>query len=718
MSFISYAQNFEDVMLWRALGDIKNGYYIDVGANHPMDDSVTKAFYNHGWSGINIEPEERFFNLLVLDRDRDINLDVAISNQTEDIKLYVFETRGWSTNDISVADEHRADGYDYQIKSIKTKSLDRVCEENQVEEIHFLKIDVEGAEKSVLESFSFEQYRPWIVVIEATRPNTDIDVSQEWEYMLFDHSYLLAYFDGINKFYVAKEHSSLLAYFRYPPNAFDDFISINQYSAEMRASEYESKLDIALKRVEESQTVADDTRYSADLRAVEYESKIDLALMKAVEAEKIADDVQQSYQLIVDSSSWRITKPLRQIKDIIHRLKRDQAHRDDPEVTEQKRQLLVDLSQIYFDDNQTGIQRVIHNIISQLSMLDIEGYRVLPIYATMEKGYHYTSKFNSDSAVSSSLDEQPVVVEDGDIFLGLDLSAHLFPQIEETLQHYRESGVSINYLIYDIIPLLRPEFTTEGMDGYFRTWLDGLMRHSDRLICISRSVADELGGYIDDHYPEIESRPEIASFHLGAGIGSCVGSEELTPDADRLLAQMQKRLTFLMVGTVEPRKGHSQVLSAFEKLWAEGYDIDLVIVGKRGWMVDELLVRLADISDQNGHLIWLEGISDEYLERVYTASSSLIIASETEGFGLPIIEAAKYNLPVIARDIPIFREIAEDHALYFDDDLDADTVFRAIAEWISLYDSGSYPESKSISWLTWRDSTLQLLGCLNINIKA
>ncbi|RLA72189.1 MAG: hypothetical protein DRG30_07630 [Epsilonproteobacteria bacterium] len=702
MSFISYAQNFEDVMLWRALKSVKNGFYIDVGANHPEDDSVTKAFYDQGWSGINIEPEERFFDLLQSGRDRDTNLDFAISNQKDDIKLYVFETRGWSTNDISVAKEHEKEGHDYQTKSIKTKSLDQVCKESQAEDIHFLKIDVEGAEKSVLESFSFGQYRPWIIVIEATKPNTDIDVSREWEFILFDHDYLFAYFDGINKYYVAKEQSSLLENFSYPPNAFDDFISINQHRAEMRARECEANLN----RAELRATECEANLNRAELRATECESKMNLASKKVVESQAIAHNAERHYMEIIDSSSWKVTKPLRELKDMIHKLREKSIDRVDTDNKEENRQLLVDVSQIYFDDNQTGIQRVIHNIIKELSSLSIKGYRLLPIYATMEKEYHYTSKFNSESEHASTLDEQPVVVGEGDIFLGLDLTAHLFPNIEETLKQWRENDVSINYVIYDIIPLLHPQFTTEGMDEYFRTWLNGLMGHADRLICISQSVADELLIYTDDNFPSTEHRPEITSFHLGAGIGNYAGVEKLPA--------IEEKLTFLMVGTVEPRKGHSQVLSAFEKLWSEGQDINLVIVGKKGWMVEDLLEKIATISEQNQHLIWLEGISDEYLSSLYASSNCLIIASETEGFGLPMIEAAKYDLPIIARDIPIFREIAGDYALYFADNHEVDSVTQAIREWMELFKSDTHPRSSSMPWLTWRESTLQLLECLGV----
>ncbi len=96
-----------------------------------------------------------------------------------------------------------------------------------------------------------------------------------------------------------------------------------------------------------------------------------------------------------------------------------------------------------------------------------------------------------------------------------------------------------------------------------------------------------------------------------------------------------------MVGTIEPRKGHAMVLSAFETLWAEGHDVNLVIVGRKGWLVDALCSRLAGHARLGRRLFWFESASDEYLDAIYANSSCLMAASEGEGFGLPLIEAAQ-----------------------------------------------------------------------------
>jgi hypothetical protein len=166
-----------------------------------------------------------------------------------------------------------------------------------------------------------------------------------------------------------------------------------------------------------------------------------------------------------------------------------------------------------------------------------------------------------------------------------------------------------------------------------------------------------------------------------------------------------------MVGTIEPRKGHAQTLSAFERLWENGYDINLVIVGKKGWLVDELIDRLCYHPELEEHLFWLEGISDEYLEKVYAASVCLIAASEGEGFGLPLIEAARHKLPIIARDIPAFREVAGEYAFYFKGKESTDLV-EVIKGWLVLYSKKQHPYSDNMPWLTWKESAKNLVDKL------
>jgi glycosyltransferase involved in cell wall biosynthesis len=175
-----------------------------------------------------------------------------------------------------------------------------------------------------------------------------------------------------------------------------------------------------------------------------------------------------------------------------------------------------------------------------------------------------------------------------------------------------------------------------------------------------------------------------------------------------VLAEVAARPTFLMVGTVEPRKGHTQALAAFEQLWADGVDANLVIVGKQGWMVEKVAERMAAHPEKDKRLFWLPGVSDEMLLKLYASSAALLSPSEGEGFGLPLIEAAQHNIPVIARNLPVFREVAGEHALYFEGREPQDLA-ATVTRWLALDAEGKAPQSTGMPWLTWDESARQVL---------
>jgi len=162
---------------------------------------------------------------------------------------------------------------------------------------------------------------------------------------------------------------------------------------------------------------------------------------------------------------------------------------------------------------------------------------------------------------------------------------------------------------------------------------------------------------------------------------------------------------------VEPRKGYAQAVAAFELLWTKGYDLRLVIVGKQGWMVRPLTKKLKRHPRLGTHLFWLENISDAYLKGLYAACSCLLVASEGEGFGLPLIEAAQQKLPIMARDLPVFRELAGDHASYFSGTKPEDLA-QTVTDWLKLFNEGRHPKSDGMPWLTWRQSAERLRAIL------
>ena len=241
MSFISYAQNFEDVILWRALKHVEEGLYIDVGANDPTIDSVTKAFYERGWKGINIEPLTSHYKSLQAERPRDINLCCAAGEYSGEIEVFECDVRGWATAEQSVVDRHVHEGHTGIYHRVPLRTLSDICQEHVTGEIHFLKIDVEGLEEHVIRGADFHEFRPWIVVVEATTPNSTEEVHERWENLILNQSYQYAYSDGLNRFYVAMEHPEILSSLQYPPNVFDDFVLAAQENAVAKARESEEK---------------------------------------------------------------------------------------------------------------------------------------------------------------------------------------------------------------------------------------------------------------------------------------------------------------------------------------------------------------------------------------------------------------------------------------------------------------------------------------------
>ncbi|MGC1308203.1 MAG: FkbM family methyltransferase [Phormidesmis sp.] len=211
-------------MLWRSLKHVKQGFYIDVGANDPVQDSLTKAFYDRGWNGINIEPVTEWYKKLSAERQRDINLQIAAGNRNGELRLFEVAGTGLSTASEDYAQRHAQDqGYEVSEQIVPVRTLTDICEEQNVSEIHFLKVDVEGSEKSVLEGLDLTSVRPWIILVEATQPQTQILDHYQWEHLIVDNGYQFVYFDGLNRFYVADEHAKLASMFNAPPNPWDRY---------------------------------------------------------------------------------------------------------------------------------------------------------------------------------------------------------------------------------------------------------------------------------------------------------------------------------------------------------------------------------------------------------------------------------------------------------------------------------------------------------------
>lgn len=309
MSFVSYAQNCEDVMLWRALKDVNNGFYIDVGAAWPVEHSVTKAFYDRGWHGINIEPNPIHHASLANERQRDINLQLAVGAIKGSLTINLVGATGLSTLDCAIANKHQTDGWGIVQQTVSIVTLAEVCLQYVPpgQEIHFLKVDVEGFEEQALKGHSWTKYRPWIVLVEATLPMTQQESYEAWEPILLNANYCFAYADGLNRYYVAKEHVGLAFQLKYPPNVFDSFVLIDQQNAEAKFQQAQEKLSQAETKSKQAQ----EKLIQAEVREQQLKEQLVQAEIKVKQAEAMVNQKAAYLEAVYISTSWRITAPFR-----------------------------------------------------------------------------------------------------------------------------------------------------------------------------------------------------------------------------------------------------------------------------------------------------------------------------------------------------------------------------------------------------------------------
>lgn len=253
-NLVSYAQNFEDIILWRALGSVPNGRYIDVGAQSPDEHSVSRLFYLKGWRGVHVEPTQHYSDLLRAARPEEQVVQAAVTSSPGELRFFDITDTGLSTLDENIAERHRQAGFEVAEVRVPAITLDDVFERAGEDEIHWLKIDVEGAEYDVVAGWTSPR-RPWVLAIESTPPLSPVPNHQRWEPLVLEKGYVFAYFDGLNRFYVSADHQELLPALTCGPNVFDDFVLAPQSSfcgaANAVAAEQRTQLHTELVRVAE-----------------------------------------------------------------------------------------------------------------------------------------------------------------------------------------------------------------------------------------------------------------------------------------------------------------------------------------------------------------------------------------------------------------------------------------------------------------------------------
>lgn len=378
--------------------------------------------------------------------------------------------------------------------------------------------------------------------------------------------------------------------------------------------------------------------------------------------------------------------------------------------TNSRSRLLVDVTELAAADAGSGIQRVVKNIVMQLLVGSASELRIEPVYTDPHtREFRFARKFTSQflGVDIGGLPDDIVDVTSRDTLLFLDLNPVGIPIMRETIAKYKRQGTKCVYVVYDLLAVKHPEHFLPDADSYYRDWLECVAEGSGAL-CISKAVASDLRAYLDKR--GLGETLQIRHFPLGSDVGANAsdaqpGSSIFSKD----LGLDHLKPTFLMVGTIEPRKRHVDVIEAFEGLWKDGEDINLCVIGKQGWLVDDLVAQMVSLGCREKRFIWRSSVSDEQLLSLYESSVCLIAASIDEGYGLPLVEGAARELYLIARDIPVFREVCGDAAVYFSSDL-----AEVLRNWLTAYRTNALQPAGRLKTFTWKESTEALLRELSL----
>lgn len=397
------------------------------------------------------------------------------------------------------------------------------------------------------------------------------------------------------------------------------------------------------------------------------------------------------------------------------------------------RQFLVDVTNVAASDLGTGIERVVRGQLMELLNNPPAGYRVEPVRLSRERGHWEYVHARAYAArllglPTDAVSDAPADVLDGDILLVSDFAATAVIDAarEGLYSDWRARGASVNFVVYDLLPLSLPQCFPPTTATTHAAWLAAVAGNADRLIGISATVADEVRRWLRQRQPEALTHLAVTHIHLGADIAASAPSHGVPADVNAMLARLRVRPTFLMVGTLEPRKGHLQALAAFHALWRRGVDVNLVIAGSEGWKavpeaerrtIPAIMEAIRTSPELGRRLVWIEDASDELVGRLYDGATCLLAASDDEGFGLPLVEAARHGTPVLARDIPVFREVGGEHLAYFAAS-SGDELAASIEQWLAAHAADRHVRSDGLRWLSWADSVAWLTSILREQVTT
>jgi glycosyltransferase involved in cell wall biosynthesis len=375
------------------------------------------------------------------------------------------------------------------------------------------------------------------------------------------------------------------------------------------------------------------------------------------------------------------------------------------EAPEKHQEIFVDVTHLYTVGIQTGIQRVVLSLYEELKVLAKPDYRISPVVLSPKGGLWH---FRYCDLNNGHLKDDIVVPIRGDIFFGVDLNAQVIAPIKAGLfRVWKKRGVKIVFTVHDILPITNPEWFPSFVSAAHEEWLKTIIEAGDHILSVSETTQKSVINWANNNQVDVASK-KFSWFHHGADFERHKLFDEGFDVDQGILDKIKEKIAFLHVSTIEPRKGHWATLNAFEEIWLSHENIALVFVGARGWMCEKVVSRINNHPYLNEKLFWFSGISDSCLNKVYEYADCLLHPSEGEGFGLSLIEGANKGLSLIVRDIPIFREVAGDKAVYFQSDQHLPEVLE---DWLandylklkntrgqSVIPANSWHESAQIVW--------------------
>ena len=365
------------------------------------------------------------------------------------------------------------------------------------------------------------------------------------------------------------------------------------------------------------------------------------------------------------------------------------------------KRLFIDLAVISRNDAGTGIQRVVRALARSLNEENHDQWDICFVAADRRRPYHIIA-WPDVSKVGSTVE---MSAKPGDMFLGLDFSLDTVRRYRGQLARFQREGGRLWFLVCDLLPVERREWFSPNNVLRYTAWLDTIAGLAEGFLCISDQTEEDLRRVLAERYG-VRGGYSTSVVPMGHDIREARLVRALAVDDGSMRFDVEAPFS-LMVGTLEPRKGHTDILAAFSELWRQGANDRLVLVGRMGWAVHELHDAIRSHPEHGDKLFWFDDVDDLELERIYDACQGVIIASYAEGFGLPLIEALGHDRPVLARNLPIFRIHEQLGVCYFPADGSTPQISACIRQWISHVQGGQVRVTRpSASWKLSAQSVL------------